>query len=109
MQIKGHTVLGKVLDEETRCSHYHTEIDRVAMKFYCCDTYYPCYKCHDEDGCNNSCIWPKEKFDEKAVLCGTCGHELTISEYFTSGSKCPTCSSLFNPGCSLHRHLYFET
>ncbi|NYF23235.1 putative CHY-type Zn-finger protein [Sporosarcina sp. JAI121] len=23
-------------------------------------------------------------------------------------SACPECSAAFNPGCSLHRHLYFE-
>jgi len=108
MQIKGQTVRGKVLDEETRCSHYHSEIDRIAIKFYCCDTYYPCYECHEEDGCGSPTVWPDEKFDEKAVMCGACGYELTISEYLASGSKCPTCSALFNPGCSLHKNLYFQ-
>ncbi|MBO0586679.1 CHY zinc finger protein [Sporosarcina sp. E16_8] len=109
MQIKGHTVQGKVLDEETRCVHYHAEIDRIAIKFYCCDTYYPCYKCHEEDGCGNPTVWPIEKFDEEVVLCGACGYELTITEYLTCRSKCPKCSAQFNTGCSLHKHLYFQT
>ena len=107
MLIKGQIVRGKILDEETRCAHYHTVIDRIAIKFYCCDTYYPCYECHKEDGCGAPAIWPKEKFDEKAVLCGGCGFELSIEEYLACNSVCPTCLAGFNPGCSLHQHLYF--
>lgn len=109
MRIKGHIVRGQVLDEETRCTHYHSEIDRIAIKFYCCNTYYPCYECHDEDGCGSPAVWPKEKFGDKAVLCGSCGYELTVAEYLGCQSTCPMCSVAFNPGCSLHRHLYFET
>ena len=41
-------VYGAVVDEETRCTHYHTEKDIVAIKFKCCDRYYPCYLCHEE-------------------------------------------------------------
>ena len=109
MLIKGQFVLGNVLDEETRCSHYHSEIDRIAIKFYCCYTYFPCYECHSENGCGSADVWPEEKFVEKAVLCGACGYELTISEYLECKSACPACSASFNPGCSLHRHLYFQT
>ena len=109
MRINGHMVRGKVLDEETRCAHYHAEIDRIAIKFYCCNTYYPCYECHQEDGCGAPAVWPIEKFGEKAVLCGGCGYELTVAEYLDCQSICPTCSVAFNPGCSLHRYLYFES
>ena len=108
MQIKKHIVLGQVLDEETRCAHYHAEIDRISIKFYCCNTYYPCYKCHEESGCGNPMVWPKEKFSEKAILCGGCGYELAIGEYLNCQSVCPKCSLAFNPGCHFHRHLYFE-
>ncbi|WP_408606663.1 CHY zinc finger protein [Domibacillus epiphyticus] len=109
MMIKGQNVRGSVLDDETRCAHYHKEIDRIAIKFYCCQTYYPCHSCHEEDGCGSAKVWPKERFDEKAVLCGGCGHELTVQEYLDCQSKCPNCSTSFNPGCSLHKHFYFET
>lgn len=108
MLIKGVILKGRVLDEETRCAHYHSEIDRIAIKFYCCNIYYPCYQCHTEAGCGNPAVWPEEKFNEKAVLCGACGHELTVSEYLECKSECPACSAEFNPGCSLHKHLYFE-
>lgn len=108
MQINGQIVRGKILDKETRCAHYHSEIDRIAIKFYCCDTYYPCYTCHEEDGCGTPAVWPKEKFDEKAVLCGRCGYELSIGEYLDCKSVCPKCSAEFNPECGLHWGLYFE-
>ena len=73
MRIKGHLVKGAVLDEETRCAHYHSEIDRIAIKFYCCDTYFPCYECHEESGCGTQKFGPKKSLTRKqffAVLVG---------------------------------------
>lgn len=96
------------IDNETRCEHYHLEKDRIAIKFYCCGKYFSCYKCHEEYGCGHLQVWPKTLFDQHAVLCGACGAKLTIQEYLASGSVCPTCNAAFNPGCSLHYHLYFE-
>lgn len=100
-------VKGIDVDPETRCAHYHSEIDRIAIKFYCCGIYYPCFECHQATGCGSPEVWPKERFDEKAVLCGSCGHELTVAEYLDCHSSCPACSAPFNPGCTLHKHLYF--
>ncbi|TLS36536.1 CHY zinc finger protein [Pseudalkalibacillus caeni] len=99
---------GKLVDEETRCEHYQTPQDIIAIKFDCCDTYYPCFKCHDECADHPRTRWPKEKFDEKAVLCGVCKHELTVNEYLKSGYECPSCKSRFNEGCRLHYDVYFE-
>lgn len=104
----GYFILGNNVDVETRCAHYHKEIDRIAIKFYCCQTYYPCYECHDELGCGETKQWPSDQFHTKAILCGACGYELTVSEYLTCHSSCPNCQSPFNPGCSLHAHLYFD-
>ena len=101
-------VKGIDVDDETRCAHYHSEIDRIAIKFFCCGIYYPCFECHQAAGCGQPNVWPKEKFNEKAVLCGACGHELKIQEYLDCASSCPACQARFNPGCSLHKHLYFE-
>lgn len=100
-------VIGAI-DNETRCKHYHLDKDLVAIKFHCCGEYYSCYKCHEEHGCGNLQVWPKSLFGERAILCGSCGLELTIQEYLDSGSVCPNCSASFNPGCALHYHLYFE-
>lgn len=101
------TIKGIDVDAETRCAHYHSAIDRIAIKFFCCGIYYPCFKCHEAVGCGSPKVWPKEQYSEKAVLCGACGHELAITEYLNCQSACPACSAPFNPGCSLHKHLYF--
>lgn len=96
------------LDRETRCNHYHEPNDRIAIKFYCCHEYFSCVACHHEFGCGKPKVWPYNKFDEKAVLCGSCGIELTIKEYLESESTCPKCLKSFNPGCTVHYHYYFE-
>jgi len=101
-------VKGKFIDEYTRCVHYHTPLDVIAIKFKCCNEYYPCYECHEEVAEHKSEVWRKNEFDKKAILCGTCNSELTIHEYLASNNRCPHCSSAFNPNCSKHYHLYFE-
>lgn len=107
MLIHNQQVFGNDIDMETRCAHYHSEIDRIAIKFYCCQTYFPCFICHEEKGCGSPELWPLNKFNEKAILCGACGHELSISDYLNGQFLCPACDADFNPGCSLHKHLYF--
>jgi len=97
------------IDEETRCEHYFSEKDRIAIKFYCCKRYYSCYFCHREAGCGKEAVWPFERFTEKAILCGACGKQLTIKQYLSHEGECPSCQASFNPGCSTHEHLYFQT
>ncbi|WP_081658295.1 CHY zinc finger protein [Pontibacillus halophilus] len=104
----GPIVKGALIDNETRCRHYHGETDVIAIKFYCCGTYYPCHQCHDEHASHESKVWPKEQFNDKAILCGVCKYELSIHEYIQSGSHCPRCEASFNPGCRTHYHYYFE-
>ncbi|MBM7587063.1 putative CHY-type Zn-finger protein [Bacillus pakistanensis] len=108
MIVHGVVVKGVEVDSQTRCKHYHTERDIIAIKFKCCDTYYPCHLCHEECADHKALTWPKEEWNEKAILCGNCGEELTINEYMNSKSTCPNCSASFNPGCQLHYHLYFD-
>ncbi|WKW45636.1 CHY zinc finger protein [Myroides sp. JBRI-B21084] len=101
-------VYGQTVDNETRCVHYHTQLDIIAIKFKCCRKYYPCYKCHQEAELHKPQVWGATEHNQKAILCGVCKHELTIAEYINSGNKCIKCKANFNPGCSKHYHLYFE-
>jgi len=102
-------VFGQTVDDQTRCVHWHTELDVVAMKFVCCDRYYPCFDCHRDAADHPASRWPIGRWDEPtAVLCGVCSHELSVNEYLAV-TGCPSCGAAFNPGCSLHAHLYFET
>jgi uncharacterized CHY-type Zn-finger protein len=46
MDVHGHTVRGVDVGPETRCRHYDSELDVIAIRFPCCGTFYPCYECH---------------------------------------------------------------
>lgn len=102
-------VKGKITDDQTRCVHYHSSLDIIAIKFKCCNQYYPCYYCHKEAAGHNATVWPATEFDTKAILCGVCKNEMSINEYKNSNYQCPFCISHFNPKCVNHDHLYFET
>lgn len=103
-------VYGNIVDDHTRCTHYQSELDIIAIKCRCCRKYYPCYKCHLEDTGVEPEKWTAEDTNENAILCGDCKSELTICQYIQSNNACPekNCLGSFNPGCSLHYHLYFE-
>ena len=102
------TVIGIDVDPETRCAHYHGHRDIIAIKFKCCGRWFPCHSCHAEFAGHAAEVWPKEEFNTPAVLCGACGHQLSVREYLDCGSACPNCGGQFNPGCAKHYQLYFE-
>ncbi len=103
------TVHGVHLDDETRCLHYNSPIDIIAIKMACCDTYYACKGCHEALANHDIQVWPRTTWDTPAILCGVCKSELTIAEYMQSNNICPNCASAFNPVCRNHYHFYFET
>src|SRR3954467_2097326 len=41
-------VHGRALDAQTRCAHWHSPLDIIAIKMRCCGAYYACRECHDE-------------------------------------------------------------
>jgi uncharacterized CHY-type Zn-finger protein len=104
---EGVRVFGRTVDGETRCIHYHTEVDVIAVKFRCCLRYYPCHLCHDEDADHEPRTWPRDQWAEPAVLCGVCDGEMAISAYLATAS-CPSCGARFNERCAAHSHLYFD-
>ena len=99
---------GKPVDDKTRCVHFHSPLDIIAIKFKCCSEYYPCYECHQETADHPAQLWKKEEWKNLAIYCGQCKNEMTIEQYMTSGDRCPYCKSHFNPNCRRHYHLYFE-
>ncbi|KEO75587.1 chromophore lyase [Anditalea andensis] len=104
----GVNVYGQSVDDQTRCVHWHSDLDIIAIKFKCCNRYYPCFSCHEEETDHEHQVWPRSEFDQNAILCGVCRKELSIEDYMASGNICPHCTSHFNPGCSNHYYLYFE-
>lgn len=106
--VHGATVSGLNVDGGTRCAHYHDERDIIAIRFKCCGKWFPCHQCHAALAGHTPEVWPKDEFDTPAILCGGCGHQLSVREYLESNSVCPHCCRQFNPGCARHYHLYFQ-
>jgi uncharacterized CHY-type Zn-finger protein len=109
VKIHGQDVRGVDVDAATRCAHYHSKLDIIAIRMACCGVYYACKDCHEALAGHSISVWPHAEWNIQAVLCGACGHELTIAEYMESGYRCPQCTSEFNPGCRNHYHFYFAT
>ena len=107
MKLSHHEVCGIDLDAQTRCLHYRTELDIIAIKMKCCGVYYACKDCHEALTGHPVEVWPREEWDQAAVLCGACGYEMTIDEYMASDYRCPHCGAAFNPGCRKHYGFYF--
>ena len=102
------TVHGISVTPLTQCAHWHSPLDIIAIKHYCCQKYYACISCHDAGETHKSGVWPRSRRGDGAVLCGACKHVLSIEEYLNSGSRCTQCGKGFNPGCKNHWDLYFE-
>lgn len=96
---------GQIIDAAGRCEHYHSAVDVIANKCATCDKYWACYQCHAEASDH---AFGAIDLLSKAVMCGACGHEMAFDDYAGSTNSCPQCGQLFNPGCSLHRHIYFQ-
>ncbi|QLK85513.1 CHY zinc finger protein [Staphylococcus sp. 17KM0847] len=101
------TVHGAIVDKETRCIHYHSPLDVIAIKFKCCNKYYPCFKCHNEAEKHAIKRWKTHEFDIHAILCGICQYEMSIDTYMMT-EVCPQCKAHFNHRCKFHYHHYFE-
>jgi uncharacterized CHY-type Zn-finger protein len=104
----GPHVFGIGLDPETRCAHYSSALDVIAIKMKCCGRYYACKDCHDALERHVTEVWPIEEREQLAVLCGACKSELTIRQYLDCSNICPHCQAPFNPRCRYHYHFYFQ-
>lgn len=101
-------IMGNIIDTNSRCVHYHSALDIIAIKMKCCNKYYACIQCHNDLESHEPKQWNKEENDTKAIICGECNIELTINEYLKCNNECPNCKALFNPKCINHYHYYFE-
>jgi len=101
-------VCGIDLDSETRCAHWRTAFDIIAIKMKCCGIYYACKECHDALADHPAEIRQQSMWDDPAVLCGACKTELPIRDSLECKNVCPVCGARFNPGCRNHYHYYFE-
>ncbi|SMN22341.1 similar to Saccharomyces cerevisiae YKL084W HOT13 Zinc-binding mitochondrial intermembrane space (IMS) protein involved in a disulfide relay system for IMS import of cysteine-containing proteins [Maudiozyma saulgeensis] len=103
-------VVGKLVDDQTRCVHWNSPLDVMAIKFKCCQTFYSCYECHQEMTNHDPIVYDlniKKEAITPTILCGKCQNEMTFEEY-SKGIKCTNCLTNFNPGCKLHYDIYFK-
>lgn len=107
MERHGRGVRGVDVGPETRCRHYGSERDVIAIRFPCCETFYPCFECHAAVADHDPVRWGAADGDAPAVLCGVCGSVLTVEEYVDCADRCPDCGAGFNPGCRTHYDRYF--
>ena len=102
-------IFGALSDSsKTRCQHYHSERDIIAIKFKCCQKFYACILCHNSCEDHEPITWKLTEFDEEAIFCGNCNSLLSIQRYLDCNSVCPVCCADFNSRCSNHYHYYFE-
>lgn len=101
-------IAGSEIDDAGRCAHYHSVRDVVAIRFPCCDPFWACAECHAGNADHTARPWPATSFDTRAVLCGVCGHTMSIATYLRASDACAACAAPFNPRCVLHHHLYFD-
>lgn len=101
-------VCGVRIDSLTRCAHYGSPRDIVAIRMKCCGIFYACKDCHEALAGHAIERWTRDELDLIAVLCGACGSEMSITRYLECASACPTCHAPFNAACRDHYHCYFE-
>ncbi len=101
-------IQGDTIDEATRCMHHGKPEDIVAFRFRCCQEWYPCRACHDENVDHGTETWRPGELNEHAVLCGACKTTMTLDAYIACQHACPYCGTSFNPACKTHWDRYFE-
>lgn len=104
----GTEVHGLDVHDDTRCAHYASDRDVVAIAFACCGRFFPCFQCHDALADHEAERWPADATGTCAVLCGVCGHVHAIGDYLDSPLSCAACGTEFNPGCRDHHDRYFQ-
>lgn len=67
-------------------------------------SYMHCYQCHNNTE-NHAFGRYNQRSNQLIVMCGVCGHQMTYARY-DEINQCDQCETPFNPGCSLHKHLY---
>ena len=56
-------VRGVELDAQTRCAHYHSPLDVIAIRMKCCGVFYACKDCHIALADHPIQVWPREEWE----------------------------------------------
>ena len=108
MQVVG---VGVNTHGQSRCAHWHSDLDVLALQSPCCSKFYACATCHDALEDHPLQPWPADtKLSTKVLLCGVCEATFSAGQYLSGDKFCPdpACAAPFNPGCRKHWHVHFS-
>ncbi len=83
------------------CCHYDGPLDVVRNMCATCGRYWECYLCHAEAADHPFGRMPIDA--PFSTQCGSCGGVMAYGH-----ERCSHCGQGFNPGCSLHAHIYYD-
>jgi uncharacterized CHY-type Zn-finger protein len=63
--IHGIPVHGMEIDARSGCAHDRSLLDLIAIKFKCCQTYYACSQCHEQEADHPAQVWPRAESSEQ--------------------------------------------
>jgi len=72
---------GLLVDDESRCVHYHSEKDIVSPQCYECKKHYACYQCHNAMEKHVFSPYPLALSEDQPILCGICKRTMTFQKY----------------------------
>jgi uncharacterized CHY-type Zn-finger protein len=70
LSLGGHLIYGIELDTATRCVHWRSDRDILAIWAPCCETYYSYLACHAAAADHPLERIPESAFDTPGALCG---------------------------------------
>ena len=82
------------------CRHYNGPLDVVRNRCATCGDYWECHLCHAE--ATDHPFGPMLIAAPHSTQCGSCEGLMPYGH-----GECPHCGQPFNPGCSLHAHIYY--
>lgn len=83
------------------CRHYNGPLDMRRNRCASCGLYWDCHLCHA--AATDHVFAPMLIDAPLSTQCASCRGVMPYGH-----AQCPHCGQGFNPGCSLHDHIYYE-
>ncbi len=94
------------LDAKTRRVHDHSDLDIIAIRVFCCDTYYACKQCHAESADHSIRVWRVALWNQNAILCGNCRIALSIPGLRARGISVQSVMPALTPAAANSLNLF---
>ena len=80
-EIRGINIYGKPVDQQTRCQHWHSDLDIIAIKIHCCAKNYPCFSCHEETADHSPSVSHTDVNNNTIFPCGFVSKLMSTAYY----------------------------